>query len=335
MHRETITYIDLHCSGDASGKGVSTALYAVVTQPPGVGVGLVTATARLAKVGLSIPRLELVSGHMAVNLITNVRDALKVFPVGKLHCWLDSTVALHWIRGGGDYKQFVSNRVGKIQQHSDVKWRHVASQENPADLGSRGGSVQGDTVWWRGPRWLANRENWPCNIVTSSTPESQEEAKVTREVFAGARVVTDEFDVLLDKFALWKTLRDCAWIARFVGNSRKHKRQRTTGPLTTEEVEQQEHFWIVRAQASRKVSEQFDSDKIHLNLQEKAHGVLECPGRIQGDYPIYVPDSHKFAEKDGRRSTPENTSRGSGPHYDRDSRKVLDSKVETPCQESG
>lgn len=146
VHRETITYIDLHCSGDASGKGVSTALYAVGTQPPGVGVGLVTATARLAKVGLSIPRLELVSGHMAVNLITNVRDALKVFPVGKLHCWLDSTVALHWIRGGGDYKQFVSNRVGKIQQHSDVKWRHVASQENPADLGSRGGSVQGDTV---------------------------------------------------------------------------------------------------------------------------------------------------------------------------------------------
>ena len=107
-------------------------------------MGLVTAKARLAKQGLSIPRLELVLGHMATNLITN---ALEGFPVGELNCWLDITVALHWIRGAGDYKQFVSNRVSKIQRHSDVKWRHVTSQANPADLGSRGGSVQGEEQW--------------------------------------------------------------------------------------------------------------------------------------------------------------------------------------------
>ena len=38
--REAITNIDLHCFGDASGRGVSAALYAVVTQPSGVSVGL-------------------------------------------------------------------------------------------------------------------------------------------------------------------------------------------------------------------------------------------------------------------------------------------------------
>ena len=203
-HREKITNIDLHCFGDASGKGVSAALYAVVTQPSGVNVGLVTAKARLAKQGLTIPRLELVSGRMAVNLITNTRDALEGFPVRELYCWLDSTVALHWIRGAGDYKQFVGNRVSKIQQHSDMKWRHVTTQENPADLGSRGGSVQGEELWWKGPKWLSDKENWPSDIVTSSTPQSQAEAKVTREIFAVAHVVTDEFDALLQKFALWK-----------------------------------------------------------------------------------------------------------------------------------
>ena len=31
-----------------------------------------------------------------------------------LHCWLDSSVALHWILGGGDYKQFVANRYEKL-----------------------------------------------------------------------------------------------------------------------------------------------------------------------------------------------------------------------------
>ena len=56
--------------------------------------------------------------------------------------------------------------------------------ENPADLGSRCESVQGEELWWKGPKWLADKENWPCDIVTRSTPESQAEAKVTREVFA-------------------------------------------------------------------------------------------------------------------------------------------------------
>ena len=43
--------------------------------------GLVTAKARLAKQGLTIPRLELVSAHMATSLITNVEKALEGFPV--------------------------------------------------------------------------------------------------------------------------------------------------------------------------------------------------------------------------------------------------------------
>jgi len=47
-------------------------VYAIVSQPSGNGVGLVAAKAKLAKQGLTIPRLQLVSGHMAMNLILNV-----------------------------------------------------------------------------------------------------------------------------------------------------------------------------------------------------------------------------------------------------------------------
>ena len=89
---------------------------------------------------LTIPRLELVAGHMAVNLVTNVRAALDTYQVNT-HCWLDSTVALYWINGQGDYRQFVANRVQKIQQHAQVTWDHVPTKENPADLGTRGGDV--------------------------------------------------------------------------------------------------------------------------------------------------------------------------------------------------
>ena len=62
-------------------------MYAVVKQPTSVNKGLVTAKARLAKQGLMIPRRELVLGHMAVNLLSNVQDALQGFPVSSLHCW--------------------------------------------------------------------------------------------------------------------------------------------------------------------------------------------------------------------------------------------------------
>ena len=77
--------------------------------------GLLAAKSRLAKKGLTIPRLELVSAHMAANLAENVKNALEGQPVRSVHGWLDSTVALHSIRGEGSaYKQFVANRVNKI-----------------------------------------------------------------------------------------------------------------------------------------------------------------------------------------------------------------------------
>lgn len=140
-HQEDITGVTLHAFGDASGVGVVAAVYAVVQQPSGQNQGLVAARAQLAKKGLTIHRLELISGHMATNLLYNVRDSLTGFPVTSLHCWLDSTVALHWIQGDGNYRQFVANSVEKIQAHTDVQWHHVGTTENLADLGSRGGDV--------------------------------------------------------------------------------------------------------------------------------------------------------------------------------------------------
>ena len=73
QYQEPISSISLHVFGDASGVGVATAAFTVVTQPSGVTQGIVAAKARLAKQGLTIPRLELVACHMATNLANNVR----------------------------------------------------------------------------------------------------------------------------------------------------------------------------------------------------------------------------------------------------------------------
>jgi hypothetical protein len=79
--REAVEEIELHTFGDASGKGVCAALHAIVKQSDDTSVGLVAARARLAKQDLSIPRIELVSAHMAANLVMNVQQALDGMPV--------------------------------------------------------------------------------------------------------------------------------------------------------------------------------------------------------------------------------------------------------------
>ena len=138
---QPITAVTLHAFGDASKSGVSSVVYAVVQQGETKTQGLVCAKSRLAKQNLTIPRLELVSAHMATNLVSNVERVIGNYEVNGTHCWSDSTVALYWINGQGEYRQFVSNRVRKIREHSNIQWHYVPTEENPADIGSRGGST--------------------------------------------------------------------------------------------------------------------------------------------------------------------------------------------------
>ena len=112
---------------------------------------------------------------------------------------VDSTVALHWIRRNGEFKQFVENRVRKNQEKSYIEWRHVTSADNPADLGSRGGNVsQSANLWWKCPTWLLDTDKWPPNITTEKTSETKAETKTAvKELFAVAVPQEDELDQLL------------------------------------------------------------------------------------------------------------------------------------------
>ena len=99
--QELLQDVKLYSFGDGSKLGVGAAVYVVVRQESGTTQRLVAPKACLAKGVLSIPHLELVAGHMATNLLTNMRNALEGLPVSNVYSKLDSTVALHWIRGNG------------------------------------------------------------------------------------------------------------------------------------------------------------------------------------------------------------------------------------------
>ena len=104
-----------------------------------------------------------------------------------------------------------------------------------------------------------------------------------------------ELSELIERRNYWTVIRTCAWIARFVHNARNKIKK--VGPLTTEEIEAQKKFWEEKAQRQGEASEKYDADRMQLNLQRNQSGLLECRGRVQGHYPIYLPDTEIYTEK--------------------------------------
>ena len=249
-------------------------MYTVVYQESGIHQGLLAAKARLAKKGLTMPRLELISAHMAANLVDNVRSALEGYVVRSVYGWTDSTVVLHWIAGQGSYKQFLSNRVAQINAKDHVKWRYVGTEQNPADVGSRGTlSRERLEIWLKGPNWLTEPEMWPAVVQTKPSKETEAEAKLVKEVFAGATEMEDTLHQVLEKHGFWQTIRITSWVARFIENCKKGKKHRLSGPLTTCETLKQVKFWVGRAQNSKLNTDTFHEDQLKLNLQKNEEGL--------------------------------------------------------------
>ena len=65
--------------------------------------------------------------------------------------------------------------------HSDPQqWQHVSTEQNPADLVSRGVNAENiidNSLWWNGPDWLLKSEDdWP-KIDCDNPPRGMKECK--------------------------------------------------------------------------------------------------------------------------------------------------------------
>lgn len=87
----------------------------------------------------SVPRLELCGALMLAEQLQNVQAALKL-PIASVKAFSDSKIVLSWLaKEAYCWKVFVANRVAKIRDLlSPDCWGHVCTEENPADLVSRG-----------------------------------------------------------------------------------------------------------------------------------------------------------------------------------------------------
>ncbi|GFX89514.1 uncharacterized protein TNCV_483491 [Trichonephila clavipes] len=133
--------IEIHEFADASERCYGAAVYCKSKNLKSETlVRLITSKSRVVPIkSLTIPRLELCAAVLLAKFVKRVVAALQL-ETAKLYLWSDSMLVLAWLRKEPmDLKTFVQNRVAKIQElYPNQLWRHVPSDQNPADLVSRG-----------------------------------------------------------------------------------------------------------------------------------------------------------------------------------------------------
>ncbi len=153
-------------------------------------------------------------------------------------------------------------------------------------------------LWTNGPEWLSDPGKWPASATIEASPESNAESKVTNRILATAITRDDDrMDKPLEAHGLRKVSRVGAWVRRFVNNLQCPISERKTGPLSTAEIQDQYLWWTKRAQRDATINGEIEKLKIQLNLQLNDAEVLECRGRIEGDYPVFLPQNHLFTRK--------------------------------------
>lgn len=137
-------------------------------------------------------------------------------PIKQVFAWTDSSIVIAWLNGHpSNWSSYVGVRISEI--HSRIKaqqWRHVPTNENPADLGTRGiapSELKNNSLWRHGPDWLKeNEEKWP---KLSSIDSTNIERKAKQSLLT--TTPTNDND-LLDRFSsIDKLVRTTALILRF------------------------------------------------------------------------------------------------------------------------
>lgn len=149
---------------DASMKALGACIYLRSTDGSGaVACHLLTSKSHLPALPLqTIPKLELMGAVLLVKLMTSVKKAFPEISDADIHLFTDSRIVIFQIHSGSmSWPPFIAHRRKHILEGSQIsQWDHVDTKENPADLPSRGCTLQELKdperlrLWKHGPDYL-------------------------------------------------------------------------------------------------------------------------------------------------------------------------------------
>ncbi|XP_071033032.1 uncharacterized protein [Parasteatoda tepidariorum] len=311
--------IVIHGFADASLMAYGAAIYVQSIPTDGIPTArLLCSKSRVAPLkSLTIPRLELSSCLLLAQLMHKVLPSLKI-PIEKVILWTDSMICLAWIgKSPHVLKTFVSNRIAAIQELTEsYEWRHISSEENPADIISRGldaKDILTCKLWWDGPSFL--REEGPPDKNNSVELDSNNDYISEFKTTIDSNFATLNSNSFVNNFLnlsnnYLKLIHVLSFIFRFIGNARKDQ-IRVVGPITLEELRRAELFLIREVQGGEFFSEIASIKKgaqisprsklKALNVFLDKDGLLRVGSRIahaqvsyNSKYPIILPARHEL-----------------------------------------
>lgn len=247
--------IQLHGFADSSESAYGGGIYArVIDENDTIYSFLIASKSRVAPIKkVTIPRLELAAAQLLSQLFVSVRNSME-WHDAEYYLWSDSTITLQWINHPvHELKLFVANRVKRIHEATDQKnWHHVRTNENPADLISRGiapKDIINNELWWHGPAWLKEpQEKWPKPLnfrAMNVPPECEFELKVMSVTVASVdlekfqRFVSNKpmcINLIDYTNNLDKLLRIMSYVLRFCKNIRNKERLKSTSLIDLEQI---------------------------------------------------------------------------------------------------
>ncbi|XP_050431415.1 uncharacterized protein LOC126839984 [Adelges cooleyi] len=264
--------------------------------------------------GVTIPRLELNGAVLLVQLAYKVAESWKI-DVQSFKLWTDSMIVLGWLNSDSSrLKTYVANRVVQILEVSTAEqWRHVRTDENPADVVSRGLRPQDlvdNNIWWTGPSWLSEDESgWPRIANVRMAEDDVPDLRTIRLALTG--MIVPEMD-MLQHHSEWSRLkRATAWLWRFIDYQwpRFSKVVHETSYLTVSELRRAESSILRRVQteafpeelrALQNGKELPTRSKLRCLHPFLKDGLILVGGRLKNAnipdtqrHPIVLPPSHK------------------------------------------
>ena len=157
---------EIHVFGDASKDAFGACAYLWIKTREGWQSWLILSRAKIVPMKeMTIPNLELEAACLVTNVCSLLKDEYP-YHSNQVHLWLDSHIVLWWLhKDPNELKVFQANRIRKIMnQFPREHWGYVRTNENPADIASRGGGPTDlmQDLWQQGPAWLQkDQKDWP------------------------------------------------------------------------------------------------------------------------------------------------------------------------------
>lgn len=309
--------VELQGYCDASLAAYAAVVYLRVVDFQGnIKISLVTSRTRVSPVKQqSVPRLELMGAVLLSELLVEVAKVMNV-PETNVHAWTDSTVVLAWLSSHPSrWSTFVGNRVSTIlSQLDNSHWAHVQTQQNPADMASRGVTPQElacSELWAQGPSWLKNET---INYSRPKSIETKVEQRSIKVLVGHEHPEEDCFWLRFSSFSkLVRVIAYCRRVLKWKKKPGEENEQRVGTYLTKEEIDastkacikcvQRKDFGeeIDEIRKSKKVKNKSSLKSLCPTIDED--GILRVSGRIDNadvqeslKHPIILPHKSHFTD---------------------------------------